>query len=154
MTWKDDFDLAFSSTEKHVIKNTSFFEFIIFEEVPCEYLNHYLWIEGKFVNDWFFWSSFFLLFGHFLSKSNDQISKFDLRQGRKWLPKTGWASSNVAHLCRRAAAWRDLWFCQNWVGNCPLCPPATYAPVWSSRRPRQNIGGRLGFVQTIFLKVP
>ena len=27
----------------------------------------------------------------------------DMLQGRKWLPKTGWASSNVVRRCRRPA---------------------------------------------------
>ena len=39
-------------------------------------------------------------------------------QGRNWLPKTGWASSKAA-----------FYFAKNWVGNCPPCPPASYAPV-------------------------
>ena len=40
----------------------------------------------------------------------------------KWLPKTGWASSNVAHRCRRAAARWCFYSAKN-------CPPATYTPV-------------------------
>ena len=31
------------------------------------------------------------------------MKKGHLSQGRKWLPKTGWASSNVARRCRLAA---------------------------------------------------
>ena len=32
------------------------------------------------------------------------VKKPELFQGRKWLTKTGWARSNVAHRCRPAAA--------------------------------------------------
>ena len=48
-------------------------------------------------------------------------------QGRKWLPNTGWASSNVA----RGSAFYST---KIWVGNCPPCPSATYAPVRWGRR--------------------
>ena len=49
-------------------------------------------------------------------------SNFITHQGRKWLPKTGWASSNVAHLCHRAAARRRLLFCQKLGGQLPTLP--------------------------------
>ena len=49
-------------------------------------------------------------------------------QGRKWLPKTGWASSNVAHLCRRAAAWRRLLFRQKLGGQLPTLPTRHLRP--------------------------
>ena len=50
-----------------------------------------------------------------------------LRQGRNWLPNTGWAISNVA--CgRRPAAGGSFYSVKNWVGNCPPFPPASYAP--------------------------
>jgi hypothetical protein len=43
-------------------------------------------------------------------------------QGRNWLSKTGWASSNATR--RRTGG--AFYSAKNWVGN---CPPATYAPV-------------------------
>ena len=49
-------------------------------------------------------------------------------QGRKWLPKTGWASSNVACRCRRAAARRRLLFCQKLGGQLPTLPTRQLHP--------------------------
>ena len=43
-----------------------------------------------------------------------------------WVPKTGWASSNAA---RRPLPGSAFYLAKNWVGNCPPCPPASYAPV-------------------------
>ena len=50
------------------------------------------------------------------------LLNYDLKQGRKWLPKTGWVSSNAA----RSGAFYSA---KNWADNCPPCPHATYAPV-------------------------
>ena len=49
-------------------------------------------------------------------------------QGRKWLPKTGWASGNAACHCRRAAAWRHLLFCQNLGGQLHTLPTCHLHP--------------------------
>ena len=60
------------------------------------------------------------------------VKKPELFQGRKWLTKTGWARSNVAHRCRPAATppppGGAFYSAKSWVGNCPHCPPATYTP--------------------------
>ena len=52
------------------------------------------------------------------------ITKLDLNgyQGRKWLPTTGWASSNVPRRCHHAAARRRLLFCQKLGGQLPTLP--------------------------------
>ena len=55
-------------------------------------------------------------------------SNFITHQGRNWLPKTGWASSNVAHLCHRAAARRRLLFCQKLGGQLPTLPTRHLCP--------------------------
>ena len=40
------------------------------------------------------------------------MNSIDTKQGHTWLPKTGWASSNVAQRCRRTAAWQRPLFNQ------------------------------------------
>ena len=48
-----------------------------------------------------------------------------LLQGRNWLPKTEWANIKYSTLPLPGSAFYSA---KNWVGNCPPCPPATYAP--------------------------
>ena len=55
-------------------------------------------------------------------------SKILLRQGRKWLPITGWASSNVQRGGVPPPAGGAFYSAKNWVSNCPPCQPASYAP--------------------------
>ena len=43
-------------------------------------------------------------------------------QGRKWLPNTGWASSNVAHGGVPPPPGGAFYSTKIWVGNCPPCP--------------------------------
>jgi hypothetical protein len=50
-------------------------------------------------------------------------------QGRKWLSKTGGASSNAVAMVARRRCRRRLLFCQKVGGNCPPCPLSSYAPV-------------------------
>ena len=59
-----------------------------------------------------------------ISNQKFNYQKLDIRQGRNWLPNTGWANSNVA--CGGA-----FYSTKIWVGN---YPPATYAPVRWGRR--------------------
>ena len=48
-------------------------------------------------------------------------------QGRKWLPNTGWASSNVARVPPPGGAFYST---KIWVGNCPSCRPATFLSTY------------------------
>ena len=52
-------------------------------------------------------------------------------QGRKWLTKTGWASSNLARHCRPAAARRRLLFCPKLGGQLPTLPTRHLRPCTS-----------------------
>ena len=49
-------------------------------------------------------------------------------QGRKWLPKTGWASSNVEHRCPCATTRRRLLFCQKLGGQLLTLPNRQLRP--------------------------
>ena len=51
------------------------------------------------------------------------------KQGRKWLPNTGWASSNVARGGVPPPPVGAFYSTKIWVGNCPPCPPVTDPPV-------------------------
>ena len=51
-------------------------------------------------------------------------------QGRNWLPKTGWASSNAVH--RAAAARRHLLICQNLGGQLATLPTRHLRPTLES----------------------
>ena len=51
-----------------------------------------------------------------------------LYQGRKWLPKTGWASSNIVSTPMPPPG-GAFYSAKNWVGNYPPCPSATYTPA-------------------------
>ena len=51
-----------------------------------------------------------------------------IAQRRKWLTKTGWASSNVVHRCGHAAAWPRLLFCQKLGGQLPTLPTRHLRP--------------------------
>ena len=45
-----------------------------------------------------------------------------------WLPNTGWAISNAVECGTPPLAGGVFYSSKNWVGNCPPCPPASYAP--------------------------
>ena len=59
---------------------------------------------------------------------HSNYSLIKLTQGRKWLPNTGWASSNVAHGGVPPPLDGAFYSTKIWMGNCPPCPPATYTP--------------------------
>ena len=80
---------------------------------------------------------------------NSTLVRLYFWQGHKWLPRTGWASSNVAHCCRLATALCCLLFCQKLGGQLPTCPPASYDPA-SDTRARLSLSCRIN-VHTVLV---
>ena len=64
----------------------------------------------------------------FVNQGGRLCQPHNYTQGRKWLPNTGWASSNVARGGVPPPPGGAFYSTKIWVGNCPPCPPATYAP--------------------------
>ena len=90
-----------------------------------------LWAtRGQNVDNWNALRVLIVLWEDLVSKTNVWMPAgnilsaiYNMFQGRKWLPKPGWASSNVAHRCPRR-----LLFCQKLGGQLPNLPTRHIRP--------------------------
>jgi hypothetical protein len=85
--------------------------------IECLYVKKISYLIGFHHEQFNILSQFILSLKYFITNLTfEKFQIFVTNQGLKWLPKTGWASSNVARHCRRTAARRRLLFCQKLGG--------------------------------------